>query len=335
MTPNLLYYGDNLDVLRRHVQDESVDLIYLDPPFNSNTDYNVLLTKQDRTRPAAQIKAFGDTWRWDQAAALAFQETVEGGLPRVSQTMVAMRSLLGESDMLAYLCMMAPRLVELRRVLKPTGSLFLHCDPTASHYLKILLDSLFGGEHFTNEIVWQRSLPHGNITKKFGASHDVILFYKATPAAKWNGSFLPHGAEYLKKFYRFTEPDGRRYRLISCINPNPNRPNLTYDWKGVTKVWKYTRDRMKRMDEAGLLVYSKNGIPSYKGYLDQMKGLPAQDLWTDIPPAHGLGCRAARVSDPEAGNPFGADCLFMHYRGGYHFRSLLRVWDGRRRRSAA
>jgi len=140
---NVLYYGDNLDVLRQHVKADSVDLVYLDPPFNSNANYNVLFAEQDGSRSAAQIKAFTDTWRWDEAAAAAYHETVEAG-GDVSRAMQAFRTILGDSNMLAYLAMMAPRLVELRRVLKPIGSLYLHCDPTASHYLKLLLDSIFG-----------------------------------------------------------------------------------------------------------------------------------------------------------------------------------------------
>lgn len=286
MHKNRLYYGDNLEVLRRHIPDQSVDLVYLDPPFNSNASYNVLFAEKAGTRASAQIKAFEDTWQWDESAAAAYTETVEVG-GSVSQALQAFRTFLGESDMLAYLAMMAPRLIELRRVLKPTGSIYLHCDPTASHYLKMLLDAIFGPTFFANEIIWVRSLPHGNISKKFGASHDTILFFRKSENATWNGSFLAHRPEYLDQFYRHKDPDGRVYRLISCINPNPNRPNLTYEWRGVTKVWKYTQDRMRRMHDEGLLVYSKNGIPQYKGYLDTMKGTPAQDVWTDIPPLMG------------------------------------------------
>ena len=140
--PNLLYYGDNLDILRRYIEDASVDLVYLDPPFNSNADYNVFFAEQDGTRSAAQIKAFEDTWRWDQAAAAALHDFVlDPEVPDAAKKALnAFQDLLGHSNMLAYLAMMAPRLVELWRVLKPTGSLYLHCDPTASHYLKLLLD---------------------------------------------------------------------------------------------------------------------------------------------------------------------------------------------------
>jgi adenine specific DNA methylase Mod len=156
MAENFLYYGDNLDVLRRHVADESVDLVYLDPPFNSNASYNVLFAEQDGTRSAAQIKVFEDTWRWDQAAAYDYQQVVEAG-GDVSKVMQAFRTFLGENDVLAYLAMMAPRLLELRRVLKPSGSIYLHCDPTASHYLKMLMDAIFDPVNFRNEIIWQRA----------------------------------------------------------------------------------------------------------------------------------------------------------------------------------
>jgi site-specific DNA-methyltransferase (adenine-specific) len=171
----MLYYGDNLDVMRRHVRDESVDLVYLDPPFNSKATYNVLFEEQDGTGATAQIKAFGDSWHWDMAAAELFQETVEAG-GKTADALLAFQKLLGHNDMLAYLTMMAPRLVECRRVLKPTGSIYLHCDPTASHYLKILMDAIFGARHYLNEIVWHYSL--GGVGKRFyGRKHDVLLFY--------------------------------------------------------------------------------------------------------------------------------------------------------------
>lgn len=173
MAENVLYYGDNLDILRRYVKDETVDLIYLDPPFNSKATYNVLFGEQNGSQAAAQIKAFGDTWQWDQAAAEAYQEVVEAG-GKVSQAMQAFRMFLGDSNMLAYLAMMAPRLVELHRVLKPTGSIYLHCDPTASHYLKMLMDAVFGASQFRNEIIWAYR-GGGAPRRDFGRRHDVIL----------------------------------------------------------------------------------------------------------------------------------------------------------------
>ena len=287
-TLNKLYFGDNLDILREHVADESVDLIYLDPPFNSNATYNVLYQEKSGEQSAAQITAFEDTWHWGVESELAYQDVISHGPDKVGQLLVAMRSFLGQNDMMAYLTMMSQRMIELHRVLKPTGSIYLHCDPTASHYLKLLLDAVFGTKNFRNEINWQRTLPHGNVRQMFGRSHDVILFYSKGNSPHWNRQYTGHREEYLEQFYRFVEPEsGRRYRLVSCINPNQNRPNLTYAWKGVTKVWKWTQERMQRADDSGILVYSKNGVPSYKNYLDEMKGTPLQDTWTDLPPLMG------------------------------------------------
>lgn len=177
MAESVLYYGDNLDVLRLHVKGETVDLVYLDPPFNSNQDYNVLFEEHSGERSASQIRAFEDTWHWDLGAEAAYRGMVEAG-GRVSDAMRAMRTFLGESDMMAYLAMMAPRLVELRRVLKSTGSIYLHCDPTASHYLKILMDSIFGPQNFRNEIIWYYyNKMHDSRKKLFPRATDTLLFY--------------------------------------------------------------------------------------------------------------------------------------------------------------
>ena len=288
---NTLYYGDNLSILREHVPDESVDLVYLDPPFNSNASYNVLFKEQSGEASPAQIRAFTDTWEWTLEAERTYEREImlNPATPvNVKEMVSGFRQFIGNNAMMAYLVMMAPRLVELRRVLKPTGSIYLHCDPTASHYLKVLMDAVFGKENFRNEIGWIRSLPHGNVRQMFGRSRDSILFYVKTQNAKWNRSFREHRPEYISQFYRYTEPGtDRRYRLVSCINPNPNRPNLTYEWNGNIRVWKWTRERMQKAHNDGLLVYSRNGIPSYKNYLDEMQGVPMQDTWEDIPPLMG------------------------------------------------
>ena len=170
-----LYYGDNLDILRRYVKDESVDLIYLDPPFNSAQTYNVLFQEKDGSAAASQIRAFADTWKWNVESERAYQELVTRP-GRVSEVMQAFRTILGSNDMMAYLAMMAPRLVELRRVLKSTGAIYLHCDPTASHYLKLLMDAVFGGDKFRNEITWKRTSAH-SAAKRWGDVHDILLFY--------------------------------------------------------------------------------------------------------------------------------------------------------------
>jgi site-specific DNA-methyltransferase (adenine-specific) len=281
--PNLLYYGDNLDVLRRHVQAESVDLVYLDPPFKSNQDYNVLFAEQSGARSAAQIKAFEDTWRWDESAAAAYEEVVEAG-GRVSQAMQAFRTFLGDSDMLAYLAMMAPRLMELQRVIKPTGSIYLHCDPTASHYLKMLMDAVFGPQQFRNEIIWRRADPKGHAFSRYPSTHDVLLYSAKGDVATWHTQYRGYDPEYLESHYGMVEEGtGRRYTLSDCTNPNKNRPNLTYEWRGVTKVWRWTKERMQRHHDEGRLVYTKSGAPRYKRYLDEMAGTVVTTVWDDIP----------------------------------------------------
>ena len=206
MAENTLYYGDNLDVLKRYIDDESVDLIYLDPPFNSNQSYNVLFADHEDHRSAAQIKAFEDTWRWDQAAAEAYQDTVEAG-GKVSQALQGFRQLLGASNMMAYLAMMAPRLVELRRVMKPTGSIYLHCDPTASHYLKMLMDAVFGPTNFRNEIIWKRTPFAGSSksrAKQFPRIHDSLLFFTKTDEYHYEHITQPYEDDYYR---RFRNPD--------------------------------------------------------------------------------------------------------------------------------
>jgi DNA modification methylase len=288
---NLLYYGDNLDVLRRYIADESVDLIYLDPPFNSNADYNVLFAERDGARAHAQIKAFGDTWTWDKAAAASFEDAVQNGGDRIAQAMMAFRTLLGTSDMLAYLSMMAPRLVELRRVLKPTGSIYLHCDPTASHYLKLLMDATFRPENFRNEIVWMRTLSKSLMTRRLPRNHDIILAYQRSNAAIWNDDavFTPYDEDRLGERtaskYRHVDSDGRRYRLDNLINPNRNRPRLTYEFLGVKRVWRWTKERMQAAYDRGLVVQTRPGsVPQLKRYLDEQRGLPQGDVWADIAP---------------------------------------------------
>jgi DNA modification methylase len=197
---NKLYYGDNLDVLRESIADESVDLIYLDPPFNSNANYNVLFKSKTGEGADAQITAFEDTWHWNDKAEDAFDQVMRSGLSGASELLRAMRGFLGENDMMAYLAMMAIRLIELHRVLKATGSLYLHCDPTASHYLKLLLDGVFGGENFQNEIVWSyRRWP--TTAKRFQRMHDTILFYsKRDGQQTFHVALEPPTASSLKRW---------------------------------------------------------------------------------------------------------------------------------------
>lgn len=221
--PNHLYYGDNLQVLRDSIQSESVDLVYLDPPFNSQANYNVLFKAPTGQRSEAQIEAFEDTWHWNDRAESAFDDVMKSGNSDVAELLRALRSFLKENDMMAYLTMMAVRLLELQRVLKPTGSLYLHCDPTASHYLKILLDAVFGAVNFRNEIVWKRKAGRGetnNSAIRFGVSHDIILFYAKTHDSKFTRQHRPNNQEYLDSKFTNVDETGRAYRLDNLTSPS-------------------------------------------------------------------------------------------------------------------
>ncbi len=288
---NSLYYGDNLAVLRDSIGDETVDLVYLDPPFNSNASYNVLFRAPSGEQSQAQIEAFEDSWHWNESAERAFDEVVSGPHSDASIMLKAMRSALGENDMMAYLAMMAVRLIELHRVLKQTGSLYLHCDPTASHYLKTVTDAIFGVQNFRNEVIWQRSTGKSLMTKRLPNNHDVILAYQKGDESYWNedAMFSPYDADDLPPTvaakYTHTDPDGRVYRLDNLINPNADRPNLTYEFLGVTKVWRWTKDRMQKAYADGLIVQSAPGrVPQLKRYLEEQRGRALGDVWTDIPP---------------------------------------------------
>jgi DNA modification methylase len=286
---NRLYYGDNLEILRRHVLDDSVDLIYLDPPFNSNRAYNVLFKSKSGEAAQAQIEAFDDTWTWSQQSEAEYEHLVEGGAPpRVADAVWAMRRLLGDNDLLAYLVMMTARLLEMHRVLKETGSLYLHCDPTASHYLKVLCDSIFGTASFRNEIAWQRTATKGDARRKFGAVHDVILFYSKGEEPFFAGLQSVHGEKYTSRF-TLDDGDGRGpYEGAPLDSPNP-RPNLTYDYKGYpppANGWRVSREVMEQLDADNRLLFPSRptGRIRRKNYLNELKGRPVGDVWTDIPP---------------------------------------------------
>jgi site-specific DNA-methyltransferase (adenine-specific) len=293
---NALYYGDNLGILREFIPEASVDLVYLDPPFNSNRDYNLIFKDASGAKSDASILAFEDTWHWGPDASAKYDYLTnsarhEGRVPEaVSQVIAALRTGIKGSDMLAYLVEMAVRLVELRRVLKPTGSLYLHCDPTASHYLKVILDAIFGPENFFAEIVWKRWSAHGD-AKRYGAVHDVILYFGKTPSAIFNKQFVQYDAEYLRDRFRFRDPDGRAWSEQNLSSPNP-RPNLTYPYtasNGVTYLphrngWKVSTERMRQLDAEGRLHFpaKADGRLRLKVYLDEQPGAAVQDIWTDI-----------------------------------------------------
>jgi site-specific DNA-methyltransferase (adenine-specific) len=291
--PNALYYGDNLAVLRDSIASESVDLVYLDPPFNSNASYNVLFKSPAGVESEAQIEAFEDTWHWGPEAEDAFDEVMQSGNTDAADLLRAMRSFLGDNDMMAYLAMMAVRLLELHRVLRPTGSIYLHCDPTASHYLKILLDGIFGATNFQNEITWKRRVGFSSAvheSRRFGVCTDIILFFAKSDETQFNPQYNrddPEYQQYIDERFTSIDENGRRFQPTSLVNPAP-RPNLRYEYKGYQPPpngWMISREKMERWDKEGRIYFPKDktGRLRRKSYVDELRGMPIQNLWLDIP----------------------------------------------------
>jgi DNA modification methylase len=291
-----LAIGDNLHVLREYVDDASVDLVYLDPPFNSNRAYSLIFRDAKRGHSEAQALAFKDQWTWNDGTEARFRDLllpVVGGpaTTRLSRLLASQVAAFERTQLAAYLVEMAVRLVELHRILKPTGSLYLHCDPTASHYLKVVLDAIFGPRNFRNEIAWKR-FSSKNDSRRYGRNHDVILFYSKGEDYTWNSQFLPMSADHAdlppsrSKNYTYVEKGtGRRYRL-SDLTANKPGGDTDYEWKGVRpyrgRYWAYSRANMERFEAEGRIVYRRTGMPVFKRYLDEMPGVPLQDIWTDI-----------------------------------------------------
>jgi site-specific DNA-methyltransferase (adenine-specific) len=302
---NRLYYGDNLEVLRNTAQfpDACVDLIYLDPPFNSNSSYNVLFRAPSGANGGngtdASIEAFDDTWQWGPAAEDALADIRSSGNHKLWTLLDAIAKSLGKNALMAYLAMMAVRLIELHRVLKDTGSLYLHCDPTASHYLKLVLDAMFGAENFRCEIVWKRTFAHGNVGKNYGDVTDTIFFYSASKAYTWNQPFKQVKGEKAAKKYPNVAEDGRRWQSVTLRNPGV-RPNLHYPFTasdGVTyqphpNGWSCNLERLQKYDAEGRLHFPSkpDGALRLKMFEDESAGERIQSLWDDIPP---IGAQAA------------------------------------------
>ena len=264
---NTLYFGDNLHVLREHIASDSVDLVYLDPPFNSNANYNILFRSPEGHSSESQIEAFEDTWHWNESAESAFDEVMRSGNTDAFTLLRAMRDFLGDNDMMAYLAMTAVRLIELHRVLKPTGSLYLHCDPTASHYLKLLLDGVFGATNFLNEVIWKRTSAHSS-AKRFGPVHDTILFYAKSPSFVWNKSFQPYNDKYISEFYTHSDDDGRVWRRSDLTGAGTRNGETGQVWRGIDvtskgRHWAWPPSELEAMDAAGRLHWPKKdgGMP--------------------------------------------------------------------------
>lgn len=292
---NQLYFGDNLDVLRDgSIKEESVDLIYLDPPFNSSANYNVLFSSPKGHQSGAQIEAFEDTWHWGEEAEKEFAEILAQPNSQLADVVRSLRQFLGENDMMAYIVMMANRLLELHRVLKPTGSLYLHCDPTASHYLKIVLDGIFGAEQFRNEIVWKRTTAH-NDPVRYGRISDRIFYYTKTDERTFNVMHGEYSPEQLKR-YKYEDEKGK-FKAENLTAPHFS-PTRTIDWRGVhpgsNRQWRFSTEELDRLYDEGKILLQRNGLPRKDGlkeYLHEALGAPLQDIWLDIQMAPTTGER--------------------------------------------
>ena len=271
-----IFIRDNLEVMRG-VNSASVDLIYLDPPFNSKRMFEAPIGSQ------AAGASFKDAWTLDDVKE-EWVTQIEDEHPALAHIITAAGKAHSEG-MQAYLTWMTVRLMEMHRLLKPTGSIYLHCDPTAAHYLKALLDSVFGPENFRSEITWRRTNSKGLSFKSYPNNHDTLFYYSKGDQFTWNRSYRPHDREYVEQFYRHVEPQtGRRYRLSDLTNPNKDRPNLTYEWNGHMRVWRWTKERMQEAHDRGIIHYSSTGLASQRRYLDEMQGNPVDTIWDDIKP---------------------------------------------------
>ena len=306
MTSNALYYGNNLVVLRESVGSDSVDLVYLDPPFNSQANYNLLFRSPAGAGSPAQIEAFEDTWHWGHDAEDAFDQVMRSGNTNVADMLRAMRSFLGENDMMAYLAMMAIRLIELHRVLKETGSLYLHCDPTASHYLKIVLDAVFGKDRLLNEIIWRRTGSH-NPRRSFGPVHDTILAYSKTPQYKFNVTRRPYMKGHVES--RYSKDASGRMRFTSggnVLTGDGTREGASgKEWRGFDPTSKRRHwavpgfydpmmpesykalaadEKLEALYQAGMIEITEgNAWPTMVRYLEERDGVPITDIWAYQP----------------------------------------------------
>ena len=309
---NALYYGDNLQVLREHIADESVDLVYLDPPFNSNASYNVLFKEKTGEESPAQIKAFTDTWEWTQETQFTYELDIirNPSVPSAVKDMIgAFRQFIGQNAMMAYLVMMAPRLVELHRVLKPNGSLYLHCDPTASHYLKLLLDAVFGPSNFRNEIVWRRTGSH-NQNKRYGPIHDTIFFYSKSQHYSFNTNFRPVARGHVVSYFN-KEDDRGKYWTNALTGAGIRKGASGQPWRGYNPTdrgrhWAIPgslfrslgisedltpQEKLDALEQAGYIDFPESdagAMPTFRQYLQDSPGIPIQDVWAYQPYTHGV-----------------------------------------------
>lgn len=288
LRPNSLYYGDCLEVMSGWPSGQ-VDLIYLDPPFNSNADYNQLFGTENGV--PAQVRAFADTWTWNDTATERYKRLGRAVAHPAHRAIVGLHAALGESGMLAYLTYMAERLTECKRMLKPTGSIYVHCDPTASHYLKVVMDAVFGPQHFRNEIVWRRTGSH-NSADRYGPIHDVILFYARSEAYKHRPVFTPYLKGHVDDYFKRSDERGR-YWTNSIHGSGTRRGVSGKPWRGYDPTpagrhWAIPsrlvldlgidptlpqHDKLDALYDAGVIDLPKTGLPTYRQYLNKSPGL--------------------------------------------------------------
>ncbi len=287
---NLLYYGDNLEVMRKYIASESVDLVYCDPPFNSKRNYNQIYNNIG-TEDRAQAQAFVDTWTWDDHASAGFAELLANDgarfTPQTVELIKGLNAVLGKGSLLAYLVSMTLRVTEIHRVLKPTGSFYLHCDPTASHYLKLVLDSIFvpqGGD-YRNEIIWERTTGRKSVGQ-YGRVHDVIFFYTKSNAYVWNPPTAAQTAETARGHDMMSDGQGV-YRMsdLTGAGAGPSRTFGDLEIKPPSgRHWMFDQKGIDELTAQGRIAFSKGGRPRLKTYIENLPGVSLRDLWTDIGP---------------------------------------------------
>ncbi len=297
---NSLHYGDNLEIMR-HWQDGWVDIIYADAPFNSKQKFNQLYAIEAANKQirSASLKAFDDTWQWHPDAQARINELTGMIVSPIHNVITGLHQVLGDCGMMAYISYMAIRLVEMKRLLKPTGSIYLHCDDTASHYLKIIMDAIFGSDNFRNEIVWKRRLDTHNLARAhMGRNHDIIFFYSISKKTEYRIQYLPYDTAYVESHYKHKDARGL-YRLLPCTNESGG--NKSYSFRGITRAWRFSEQNMKDMYKSKQLVQLREGGPYYyKKYLSEAKGVPLQDIWTDIAPVRGKSSLGYNTQKPIA-----------------------------------
>lgn len=317
---NHLYYGDNLTIMQR-MPKHAVDLIYLDPPFNSKQNYNLIYKNMTGKPVPDQADAFCDTWEMDaekeeiakKMPVLMREHGVEDYYVEFWRLWInALRNT--QPHLLAYLIYMVQRLLHMKSILRPTGSIYLHCDPTASHYIKVMMDGIFGHENFRSEIIWKRTSAH-NSAKRYGPSHDTILFYSVGPKFTWNVQYGEYDQQYIDAFFTHTDERDRRWRRTDLTGPGVRQGNSGVPWRHYNPTergrhWaipayfseKYKlltghdldeyplRDRLEKLDEAGLIHWpaKADGVPQGKRLLEDAQGIPLQDVWTDVRPIHSI-----------------------------------------------